>query len=166
VAASGEIRDVVMGGGGFVHGFTYSHHVVGSAVAAEVLRILEEEHLVEAAAEKGERLRALLEDRLGGHPNVGEIRGRGLLLGVELVADRETREPFPRSDRLTERILRAGREAGVLLYSGTGLADGTNGDAIVLGPPFVVSDDELVAIADRLTAAVEAETAAPVEVVG
>jgi adenosylmethionine-8-amino-7-oxononanoate aminotransferase len=160
VAASGVVRDAVMAGGGFVHGFTYSHHVVGSAVAAEVLRILETEGLVEASEEKGERLRTLLEARLAGHPNVGEIRGRGLLLGVELVADRETREPFPRSEKLTERVLRAGRDAGVLLYSGTGLADGTNGDAIVLGPPFVVTDEELVAIADRLTAAIEQATAA------
>jgi adenosylmethionine-8-amino-7-oxononanoate aminotransferase len=159
VAASGRVRDTVMDGGGFVHGFTYSHHVVGAAVAAEVLRILEEEGLVEAAAAKGARLEALLRDRLGGHPNVGEIRGRGLLLGVELVAERETHEPFPRTERVTERVLRSGRDAGVLLYSGTGLADGTNGDAIVLGPPFVVSDDELVAIADRLAAAIEAATA-------
>jgi adenosylmethionine-8-amino-7-oxononanoate aminotransferase len=159
VAASGGVRDTVMDGGGFVHGFTYSHHVVGAAVAAEVLRILEEEGLVEAAAAKGARLEALLRDRLGGHPNVGEIRGRGLLMGVELVAERETHEPFPRTERVTERVLRSGRDAGVLLYSGTGLADGTNGDAIVLGPPFVVSDDELVAIADRLAAAIEAATA-------
>jgi adenosylmethionine-8-amino-7-oxononanoate aminotransferase len=159
VAASGGVRDTVMDGGGFVHGFTYSHHVVGAAVAAEVLRILEEEGLVVAAAAKGARLEALLRDRLGGHPNVGEIRGRGLLMGVELVAERETHEPFPRTERVTERVLRSGRDAGVLLYSGTGLADGTNGDAIVLGPPFVVSDDELVAIADRLAAAIEAATA-------
>jgi adenosylmethionine-8-amino-7-oxononanoate aminotransferase len=159
VAASGRVRATVMDGGGFVHGFTYSHHVVGAAVAAEVLRILEEEGLVEAAAAKGARLEALLRDRLGGHPNVGEIRGRGLLMGVELVAERETHEPFPRTERVTERVLRSGRDAGVLLYSGTGLADGTNGDAIVLGPPFVVSDDELVAIADRLAAAIEAATA-------
>jgi adenosylmethionine-8-amino-7-oxononanoate aminotransferase len=159
VAASGRVRDTVMDGGGFVHGFTYSHHVVGAAVAAEVLRILEEEGLVEAAAAKGARLEALLRDQLGGHPNVGEIRGRGLLMGVELVAERETHEPFPRTERVTERVLRSGRDAGVLLYSGTGLADGTNGDAIVLGPPFVVSDDELVAIADRLAAAIEAATA-------
>ena len=160
VAASGEIREVVADGGGFVHGFTYSHHVVGSAVAGEVLRILEDEGLVDASAAKGDRLKALLEERLGSHPNVGEIRGRGLLLGVELVADRETREPFPREDRLTERVVRAGRDAGVLLYSATGLADGTNGDALVLGPPFVVTDDELIAIADRLTSAIEAATAA------
>ena len=162
VAASGEVRDAVVNGPGFVHGFTYSHHAVGAAVAGEVLRILEDEHLVEASAVKGERLTALLRERLGGHPHVGEIRGRGLLIGLELVADRETRAPFPRADRVTEAILRTARSGGLLLYSGTGLADGTNGDAIVLGPPFVVTDDELVAITDGLATAIDAVLAAGV----
>ena len=163
VAASGEVaRTVLDEAPGFVHGFTYSHHVVGAAVAEEVLRILEDEALVEASAAKGERLMALLQDRLAAHPNVGDIRGRGLLVGVELVADRETRAPFPRTDRVTERIVRAAREDGLLLYSGTGLADGTNGDSILLGPPFVVTDDELVRIADGLTAAIETGSAAAV----
>jgi adenosylmethionine-8-amino-7-oxononanoate aminotransferase len=157
VAASGAVRDRVLSEPpGFVHGFTYSHHAVGAAVAGEVLRILEDEQLVDASAAKGERLLALLHDRVDGHPNVGEIRGRGLLLGVELVADRETRAPFARADRVTESVLREARASGVLLYSGTGLADGTNGDAIVLGPPFIVTDDELVQIADRLTASLDA----------
>ena len=156
VAASGDVRDAVLAGPGFVHGFTYSHHAVGSAVAGEVLRILEDEGLVEASAAKGERLQAALQGRLSGHPNVGEIRGRGLLIGVELVADRESRAPFPRTDRVTEAVLRAARESGLLLYSGTGLADGTDGDAIVLGPPFVITDDDLEAIANRLTGAIEA----------
>ncbi|HLX34847.1 MAG TPA: aminotransferase class III-fold pyridoxal phosphate-dependent enzyme [Candidatus Limnocylindrales bacterium] len=160
VAASGAIRDAMMGGGGFVHGFTYSHHVVGAAVAAEVLRILEAEDLVAASATKGERLLALLRDRLGGHPAVGEIRGRGLMVGIELVADRETREPFPRSDRVAERVVRAARDRGLLLYSGTGLADGTNGDGILLGPPFVVTDAELASIADGVAAAIDGVLAA------
>ena len=120
VAASGAVRDAVLDGPGFVHGFTYSHHVVGAAVAGEVLRILEDERLVEASATKGDRLRALLDERLADHPNVGEIRGRGLLIGLELVADRETHAPFPRADRVTERVLRAARENGLLLYSGHG----------------------------------------------
>ena len=145
---------------GFVHGFTYSHHVVGAAVAGEVLRILEDERLVEASAVRGERLRALLDERLGSHPHVGEIRGRGLLVGLELVADRDTRAPFPRTDRVTERVVRAARDGGVLLYSGTGLADGTNGDAILLGPPLVVTDDELVAIGDGVSRAIELATTA------
>jgi adenosylmethionine-8-amino-7-oxononanoate aminotransferase len=165
VAASGSVRDAVLAEPpGFIHGFTYSHHVVGAAVAGEVLRILEDERLVEASAAKGERLRALLDERLADHPNVGEIRGRGLLIGLELVADRETREPFPRAERLTERVVRAAREAGLLLYSGTGLADGTNGDSILLGPPFVVTDDELVVIADGVATAIAEVTRAPASV--
>ncbi len=155
VAASGEVHDAVVEGGGFVHGFTYSHHAVGAAVAGEVLRILESEALVEASASKGQRLLALLGDRIGGHPNVGEVRGRGLMVGVELVADRETRAPFPRADRVAERVVRAARDTGLLLYSGTGLADGTDGDGILIGPPFVVTDNELTRIADGLAEAID-----------
>ena len=84
------------------------------------------------------------------HPAVGDIRGRGLLVGLELVADRETRAPYPRAARLTEAIVRGARERGVLVYSGTGNADGTNGDTILLGPPFIVTDDELGRIVDVL----------------
>jgi adenosylmethionine-8-amino-7-oxononanoate aminotransferase len=162
VAASGGIRDAVLDGPGFVHGFSYSHHVVGAAVAAEVLRVLEDERLVESSAMKGDRLRALLDERFADHPNVGEIRGRGLLIGLELVADRETRAPFPRADRVVERVLRAARDDGLLLYSGTGLADGTNGDAILLGPPFVITDSELERLVDILAAAMGSLMPAPV----
>lgn len=161
VAASGVVRDAVLAGPGFVHGFTYSHHAVGAAVAGEVLRILEEERLVEASAAKGDRLRALLDEHLADHPNVGEMRGRGLLVGLELVADRQTRAPFPRAERVAERVVRAARDAGLLLYPGTGLADGTNGDAILLGPPLVVTDDELTAIASGLSAAIGSVTREP-----
>lgn len=153
--ASGEVYDTITAGGGFVHGFTYSHSPVGAAVAGEVLRILETEKLVEASAAKGERLKALLTDRLGKHPNVGEIRGRGLLVGLELVADRATRRSFPRAARLIERVMSHARAGGLLLYHGTGNADGTNGDTVLLGPPFVITDDELVRLADTLAVAVD-----------
>ncbi len=162
VAASGEIHDRVTGGPGFVHGFTYSHAPVGAAVAREVLRILETESLVEASAAKGERLRALLTSAIGDHPAVGEIRGRGLMVGLELVADRETRAPFPRSAKVTEAVVRGARERGVLLYSGTGNANGVDGDTILLGPPFVVTDGELVRIVSVLADAIEAATMQPV----
>jgi adenosylmethionine-8-amino-7-oxononanoate aminotransferase len=160
--ASGEVYETITRpgggrgeGGGFVHGFTYSHSPVGAAVAGEVLRILETENLVEASASKGERLKALLSDRLGTHPNVGDIRGRGLLVGLELVADRATRRPFPRAARLIEGVMAHSRADGVLLYHGTGNADGTNGDTVLLGPPFVITDDELVRLADTLALAVD-----------
>ncbi len=157
-AVSGLVYDTIAGGG-FVHGFTFSHSPVGAAVAREVLRILREEGLVAASAVKGERLRTLLGERLGGHPHVGEIRGRGLMVGLEIVADRPTTAPFPRAERRTEAIVAAAREAGVLVYSGTGAANGVDGDTILLGPPFVVTEDELVRIADGVAGAVAAATA-------
>ena len=150
VAASGEICDGVAAAGGFVHGFTYSHQPGAATVAREVLRILEAESLVEASASKGERLAGLLRERLGDHPAVGDIRGRGLMVGVELVRDRETREAWPRSIKLVERIVRIAREHGLLLYSGTGNANGVDGDIVLLGPPFVVTDAELGRIANGL----------------
>jgi hypothetical protein len=154
-AASGEVHDTIRAAGPFVHGFTYSHQPVGAAVAREVLRIIETEALVEASALKGERLRALLEARLDGHPAVGEVRGRGLLVAVELVADRESRAPYPRAARVTEAVVRVARERGVLLYSGTGNADGVDGDVILLGPPFVVTDAELDTIASVTAEAID-----------
>jgi adenosylmethionine-8-amino-7-oxononanoate aminotransferase len=160
VSASAAVADTVLGSGPFVHGFTYSHSVVGAAVAREVLRIIEDEDLVAASAAKGDRLEALLGERLGEHPSVGEIRGRGLMVGLELVADRSTRAPFPRSARVTEGVVAAARQDGLLVYSGTGNANGVDGDLILLGPPFVVTDDELVQITERLAGAIETVTAA------
>jgi len=159
VAASSEVHGTVTGGSGFVHGFTYSHSPVGAAVAREVLRILEDESLVEASATKGERLSTLASEAFGDHPAVGEIRGRGLMIGIELVADRATREPFPRAQRVTEAVVRAARERGVLVYSGTGCANGVDGDTILLGPPFVVTDAELERLVEVLAESIELVTA-------
>ena len=145
--------------GPFVHGFTYSHSPVGAAVAREVLRILEAESLVEASATKGERLLTSLAARLEGHNAVGDVRGKGLLVGVELVADVETRAAFPRMARLTERVVAAARERGVLVYSGTGNADGVDGDTILLGPPFVVSDAQLDRIVEVVGEAIDVAVA-------
>ncbi|HET7028526.1 MAG TPA: aminotransferase class III-fold pyridoxal phosphate-dependent enzyme [Candidatus Limnocylindrales bacterium] len=160
VAVSAKVADTVRAAGPFVHGFTYSHHVVAAAVASQVLSILERESLIEASAVKGARLLELLRERLADHPNVGEVRGRGLLVGLELVEDRETKAPFSRTARIVERVVAAARDVGVLLYSSTGNADGVDGDVILLGPPFVVTDDELVAMADGTSTAIERTLAA------
>ena len=157
VAAAGPIYEAIAAGG-FVHGFTFSHSITGAAVAREVLRILRDEDLVAASATKGEALAGLLSERLADHPHVGEIRGRGLMVGLEIVANRVTRAPFPRGERRTEALVRAARERGVLVYSGTGNANGVDGDLILLGPPFVVTDDEMVRIADGVAGAVETAT--------
>ncbi len=164
VAASGEVHDVVTAAGPFVHGFTYSHAPVGAAVAGEVLRILVAEDLVVASATRGEQLRTGLAQRLADDPWVGEVRGRGLLVGIELVEDRESRRPFPRAARVTEAVVREARDRGVLLYSGTGGADGVDGDALLLGPPFIVTATEIARIVEVVgesIAAAIAHTASP-----
>ena len=160
VAASGAVHEAVTSGGGFVHGFTYSHAPAGAAVAREVLRIIEDEHLVEASRVKGARLKSMLVERVGDHEHLGEVRGRGLMVGIELVEDRETRRPFPRAAHLTEAVVRRARDAGVLVYSGTGNANGVDGDTILLGPPFVITDSELERIVVTVATAIEEASAA------
>jgi adenosylmethionine-8-amino-7-oxononanoate aminotransferase len=156
--ASGDVFKTVAAEG-FVHGFTYSHSVVGAAVGRAVLRILLDEQLVEASREKGERLQKELTAALGGHRSVGDIRGIGLMVGVELVADTESGRPYPRAARLTERVVAAAKSDGLLLYSSTGCADGTDGDLVMFGPPFVVTDEELALAARKTRAALDAALA-------
>ncbi len=141
-AASGRVYER-LAEGGFVHGFTYSHNVTGAAVGLEVLRILRDEDLVAASRDKGERLMKSMAEALADQPHVGNVRGRGLMLAVELVKDRNSKEPFARAERVTERVVAAAKDDGLLLYSSTGCADGTNGDLVMLGPPFVISDAEI-----------------------
>jgi adenosylmethionine-8-amino-7-oxononanoate aminotransferase len=151
-ACSKQVFDVVEGSG-FVHGFTNSHSVVGAAVGLTVLHRLRDGGLVEASAEKGERLLKELTAALGDDPHVGDVRGIGLMVGVELVEDRVTKRPFDRSAKVTEHVLTAARDAGLLLYSSTGCADGTNGDLLMLGPPFVISDAELTEAVEKTRSA-------------
>lgn len=158
-AADRSVYETIRRQGVFVHGFTYSHSVVGAAVAREVLRILRAEDLVAASARKGEQLLLLLREAFAEHPHVGEVRGAGLMAAVELVADRETGAPFPRARQVAERALAAARGAGLILYSGTGNANGIDGDIVMVGPPFVVTDDQLREIASGMRAAVDAAVA-------
>jgi hypothetical protein len=153
-ACTGEVFDAIQGAGGLVHGFTYSHHVVGAAVARAVLATMRSEGLVDASKQRGETLAKLLAEALADDPHVGDVRGRGLMVGVELVEDRTSARPFPRSERVTERVVAAARDAGLLLYSSTGCADGTDGDLIMFGPPFVITEEELAEAAAIATAAV------------
>ena len=154
-ACSGEVFEAVSASG-FVHGFTYSHSAVGAAVAGAVLAKLRTEGLMEASKIKGELLMKELRAALEDHPNVGDIRGRGLMVGVEVVANRDTKQPFRRSARVTERIVAAAKEDGLLLYSSTGCADGTEGDLIMFGPPFVITEEEIGEAVDKTRRAVSA----------
>jgi hypothetical protein len=153
--ASGRVHETISTHG-FTHGFTYSHHLVGAAAGAAVLRILRERDLVAAAETQGKRLRKGLQARLDGHPAVGEVRGLGLLVGVELVADRSRRTPFARGQRVTERVVAAARDRGLLVYSSTGHTAGGGGDLLLLGPPLVITDAEVDETTETLGAAIEA----------
>jgi adenosylmethionine-8-amino-7-oxononanoate aminotransferase len=157
--ASGEVHDTVQAGGGFVHGLTFSHHPVGAAVGRAVLERIRDLRLVEAAAARGPHLLATLAAALEGESMVGDIRGRGLLVAVELVADRATKEPFPPTDRVVERVVDAARRRGLLVYSSKGCADGVAGDAVLLGPPLIITPAEIGLVADRLASAVAAVAA-------
>jgi adenosylmethionine-8-amino-7-oxononanoate aminotransferase len=152
-AASAEVFDPVSAKG-FVHGFTWSHHALGAAVARAVLRRLGEGGLVERASSIGGRVKAELSRMLGDSPVVGDVRGIGMMIGVELVRDRETKEPFARSLATTERVVAAARDQGLLLYSSTGHVDGVNGDLVMVGPPFALTDDDASLLVERAVAAI------------
>ena len=152
-AASGEVYEAVSTTG-FVHGFTWSHNGLGAAAAGAVLQVLRDDDLVARAASMGERLRAGLADALADLPMVGDVRGLGMMIGIELVRDAGTKEPFDRKDRVTERVVQAARETGLLLYSSTAHVDGRDGDLLMLGPPFTISTDDADTIVERTAAAV------------
>lgn len=143
------------GSGAFAHGGTFSHHQVACAAGNAVLDILEREELVARVARMGPQLGDMLSRRLGRHLHVGNIRGIGFLWGVEFVADRDSRKPFPRKEHVAERIWERLYADGVLLYKATGLA-GSDGDAMIVGPPFIASGEDLEQIVAALGTAVEA----------
>jgi adenosylmethionine-8-amino-7-oxononanoate aminotransferase len=153
--ASGRVHQTISARR-FTHGFTYSHHVVGAAAGLAVLRVLRERDLAAAAESQGKRLRAGLQARLDGHAAVGDVRGLGLLVGVELVADQASRAPFARAERVTERVVAAARERGLLVYSSTGHVGGGDGDLLLLGPPLVIADAEVDEAVETLGKAIEA----------
>ncbi|MGZ4133383.1 MAG: aminotransferase family protein [Actinomycetota bacterium] len=152
-AVSGELYDTIAPNG-FVHGFTWSHNGLGAAVAHAALTRLREDGLVERSRDLGAKVKGDLAAALSDVASVGDVRGLGMMIGVELVRDRETKEPFPRAEQVTERVTAAAREAGLLLYSSTGHADGTNGDLLMIGAPFTLTDDEAGMLVERTVAAI------------
>lgn len=136
--------------GAFVHGHTYSGHPTACAAGLAVQRVLQEERLVERVPALGAQVVAALTDAIGAHPHVGDIRGRGLLLGIELVESRDTRRPFPAARGVAQAIKKAGMEEGLICYPGSGTADGVDGDHILLAPPYTWTDREVGELADKL----------------
>jgi adenosylmethionine-8-amino-7-oxononanoate aminotransferase len=141
------------GSGAFQHGFTYQAHPVSVAAGNAVLDFLESHNLVARVSSAGKTLREALQPLLQ-HGNVGEIRGLGLLLGIEFVRDKASREPFAREENIAERIRQAAFAEGVLTYPTQGCVDGMRGDHILLAPPFTISEEESSIIANALHAAV------------
>ena len=153
----GRILDAIRdGSGSFKHGHTYVAHPVACAAALEVQRVIREDALLERVQALGQRLRQGLEARLGQHPYVGDIRGRGLFQAIELVADRESKAPFEPALQANLRIRDTALANGLACYPGGGTADGRAGDHILLAPPYTASEAEIDLIVERLAAAVKA----------
>lgn len=148
------------GSGLFQHGHTYIGHAVACAAALAVQQVIRRDGLLEACRRQGEGLARRLQERLGEHPHVGDLRGRGLFRGIELVRDRATRAPFDPTAQLHARIKREAMARGLMVYPMGGTIDGRLGDHVLLAPPFIVSDDELDAIVERLAQAIDAAVAA------
>jgi adenosylmethionine-8-amino-7-oxononanoate aminotransferase len=146
---------IAQGTGSFVHGFTYGGHPPSVAAGAAVLAYVQEHDLVARSAAMGERLAERLEP-LRERRIVGDLRGLGLMRGVEFVRDRSTKEPFDRGLRVAERIGEAAFDRGLIIYPGSGNADGINGDQILIGPPLVISEAEIDLLAERFIEAVDA----------
>jgi adenosylmethionine-8-amino-7-oxononanoate aminotransferase len=147
------------GSGAFQHGHTYLGHPVACAAALAVQRVIERDRLLECVQRLGLGLRERLNAAFSDHPNVGDIRGRGLFQAIELVADRATREPFDPARRLHARIKAQAMALGLMVYPMGGTIDGARGDHVLIAPPFVATETDLDRIVDRLAAATSAALA-------
>jgi len=137
------------GSGGFTHGHTYNGNPLSGAAVSAVVAYMKRHDLVENARIQGELLEKEL-SRLEELPLVGEVRGKGLMWGVEIVKDKNTREPYSRKEKVVEQIARSCMEQGVVIYPGTGMVNGVDGDAFMVAPPLVVTSEEVRELAARI----------------
>ncbi|EXJ96363.1 hypothetical protein A1O1_01489 [Capronia coronata CBS 617.96] len=146
------------GSGAFVHSQTYQGHALACAAAYEVQAIMQEEDLLANVREMGDYLGISLQQRLGSHPNVGDIRGRGLFWALEFVKDKEKKEPFPAKSQLAKRLQATGvqKEFCISLIPGNGTADGKDGDHIILAPAYNTTRAEIDTIVDRTEKVIKA----------
>ena len=160
VLAHGRVVQALSGGSGFFqHGHTYLGHAVACAAALAVQQVIERAGLLQKVQRDGLLLRRLLTEKFQNHAHVGDIRGRGLFWGLELVQARASQAPFDPARRLHAQVKAAAFERGLLVYPMGGTLDGRYGDHILLAPPFIATEDELAQIVDRLAAAVDAALA-------
>ncbi|MDQ2090232.1 aspartate aminotransferase family protein [Marimonas arenosa] len=151
---SNEIYGAIEHGTGFFqHGHTYLGHAAAAACGVAVLKAFEERDLIANVRDKGAKLRVALESEVGQHPHVGDIRGRGLFLGVEFVVDRATKAPFDPSLGIAGKLKKAAFEAGLICYPMSGTIDGRRGDHVLLAPPFIMDDTHVDEIVTKLSTA-------------
>lgn len=144
------------GSGLFQHGHTYLGHAVACAAALAVQQVIHREQLLPRVQQAGRHLEQRLRQRLGDHPHVGDIRGRGLFWGIELVRDRATKHWFDPTARLHAHVKAQAMAQGLMVYPSGGTVDGRCGDHVLLAPPFIATDDELEVIVDKLAVAIDA----------
>lgn len=152
-------KAIVHGSGRFLHGHTYMAHPAACAAALAVQRVIERDNLLPKVARQGRLLMESLRRRLGQHPHIGDIRGRGLFIGIEFVRDREDKRPFDPALKLHLRVKEAAMARGLLLYPMGGTLDGKRGDHVMLAPPFILEDAMMDEIAATTAAAIDAALA-------
>lgn len=161
VLAHKKIVDAMSRGSGFFqHGHTYLGHPMACAAALAVQQVIQRDGLLAKVREDGLAFGAMLREALGGHPHVGEIRGRGFFWGLELVADRGSKRPFAAALKLNAAIKQDAMARGLLCYPFGGTVDGVRGDHVLLAPPFIASRGDLQQISDLLAASIDAVTRA------
>jgi adenosylmethionine-8-amino-7-oxononanoate aminotransferase len=144
------------GSGRFVHGHTYQAHPVACAAALAVQQVIREDDLLANVRAMGARLEAGLLERFGNHPNVGDIRGRGLFWALEFVAERGAKTPFAPALKLNERVKDEAMARGLAIYPMGGTIDGSAGDHVIIAPPYIIDAAGIDLIVERLGAAVDA----------
>jgi adenosylmethionine-8-amino-7-oxononanoate aminotransferase len=149
------ITPIREGSGFFQHGHTYIGHPMAAAAALAVQKVIERDHLLDAVRARGAYLEGRLQDAFGQHAHIGDLRGRGLFRGVELVADRATKAPFDPAHRLHARVKAAAMREGLCVYPMGGTIDGQRGDHVLLAPPLIVREPDIDEIVARLRRAID-----------
>ena len=142
------------GSGLFQHGHTYLGHPVAAAAANAVIKKLINNDLVNCSSEKGKKLSNMLESKFSQHPNVGDIRGRGLFQGIEFVEDRETKKSLDPDLKFATKLKMNAFEAGLICYPMSGTRDGKNGDHVLLAPPFIIEDSQMDELIEKIDIAI------------
>ena len=151
VLAQAKVVEAMRKGSGFFqHGHTYLGHAVACAAALAVQQVIERDGLLAQVRRRGEQFAGRLREAFGEHPNVGDIRGRGLFIGMEFVADRATREPFDPALQVNSTLKRIAMDNGLMCYPMGGTIDGRRGDHVLLAPPFIATEDDIEQIVLRL----------------